>query len=142
MNILQARKNESGEVYTMKKFYKMSESEMEIMKTIWELAAPVTIVQLLDIFESRKWKVQTMGTFLTRLTDKGLLSVNKQKNTNYYTSVITEQEYNRLEAQNLLSTMYDGSLENFLSALYGGKKINANEAENLKKWFEKVENND
>jgi len=126
----------------MKKFYKMSESEMEIMKTIWELAAPVTIVQLLDIFEIRKWKVQTMGTFLTRLTDKGLLSVNKQKNTNYYTSVITEQEYNRLEAQNLLSTMYDGSLENFLSALYGGKKINANEAENLKKWFEKVENND
>ena len=126
----------------MKKFYKMSESEMEIMKTIWELAAPVTIVQLLDIFEIRKWKVQTMGTFLTRLTDKGLLSVNKQKNTNYYTSVITEQEYNQLEAQNLLSTMYDGSLENFLSALYGGKKINANEAENLKKWFEKVENND
>jgi len=124
------------------KFYKMSDSEMEIMKTIWELAAPVAIVRLLEIFESRKWKVQTMGTFLTRLADKGLLSVNKQKNTNYYTAAITEREYNQLEAQNLLSTMYDGSLENFLSALYGGKEIDVNEAGNLKKWFERVEKND
>ena len=124
------------------KFEKMSDSEMEIMKTIWELAAPVTIVQLLGIFESRKWKVQTMGTFLTRLADKGLLSVNKQKNTNFYTAAITEQEYNRLEAENLLSSMYDGSLENFLSALYGGKKFDVNEADKLKKWFERVEQND
>ena len=126
----------------MKKFYKMSDSEMEIMKTIWELAIPVTIVQLLEIFESRKWKVQTMGTFLTRLADKGLLSVNKQKNTNYYTAAITEQEYNRLEAQNLLSSMYDGSLENFLSALYGGGEVDVSETEKLKKWFERVGKND
>ena len=125
----------------MKKFYKMSDSEMEIMKTIWELAIPVTIVQLLEIFESRKWKVQTMGTFLTRLADKGLLSVTKQKKTNYYTAAVTEQEYNRLEAQNLLSTMYDGSLQNFLSALYGGKEVDVSETEELKKWFERVEAN-
>ena len=124
------------------KFEKMSDSEMEIMKTIWELAAPVTIVQLLEIFESRKWKVQTMGTFLTRLADKGLLSVNKQKNTNFYTAKVTKREYDRLEAQNLLYSMYDGSLENFLSALYGGKEIDVNEAEKLKKWFERVEKND
>jgi len=126
----------------MKKFEKMSESEMEIMKTIWELATPVTIVQLLEIFESRKWKVQTMGTFLTRLTDKGLLIVNKQKNTNFYTAAITEQEYNQLEAQNLLSSMYNGSLENFLSALYGGGEVDVSETEKLKKWFERVGKND
>ena len=126
----------------MKKFEKMSDSEMEIMKVIWELATPVTITQLLDIFESRKWKVQTMGTFLTRLADKGLLSVNKQKNTNFYTAAITEQKYNQLEAQNLLSSMYDGSLQNFLSALYGGGEVDANEAEELKKWFERSGKND
>jgi len=126
----------------MRKFEKMSDSEMEIMKVIWELAAPVAIAQLLEIFESRKWKVQTMGTFLTRLCDKGLLSVEKRKNTNIYSAAITEQKYNQLEAQNLLSAMYDGSLQNFLSALYGGGEIGADEAENLKKWFEGVGKND
>lgn len=126
----------------MKKFEKTSDSEMEIMKVIWELAAPVTIAQLLEIFENRKWKVQTMGTFLTRLTDKGLLSVTKQKNTNIYTAAVTEQKYNQLEAQNMLSSMYDGSLQNFLSALYGDGKINAGEIEELKRWFEKAGKND
>jgi predicted transcriptional regulator len=125
----------------MKKFEKMSDSEMEIMKVIWEIATPMTITQLLDIFESRKWKVQTMGTFLTRLADKGLLSVNKQKNTNIYTAAITEQKYHQLEAQNLLSSMYGGSLDTFLSALYDGSEVDADEAETLKKWFERIGKN-
>ena len=122
----------------MKKFEKMSDSEMEIMKVIWESAAPVTIAQLLNIFESRKWKAQTMATFLTRLAEKGLISINKQAKTNLYAPAITEQKYHQLEAQNLLSSMYNGSLQNFLSALHGGGEINADELEELKKWFERA----
>ena len=126
----------------MNKFEKMSESEMEIMKTIWELATPVTIAQLLEIFADRKWKVQTMGTFLTRLADKGFLTVSKQKNANVYTAAVTEQKYNQLEAQYLLSSMYDGSLRNFISALHGGENVDSSEIDELKKWFEGVERND
>jgi BlaI family penicillinase repressor len=125
-----------------KKFEKMSDSEMEIMKAIWELATPVTIAQLLEIFESRKWKTQTMATFLARLADKGLLTFTKNKKPNVYTAAITEQKYYQLEAQSLLSSMYEGSLQNFLSALYGGGEINVNEVEELKKWFERTGKND
>jgi len=107
----------------------MSGSEKEIMKAIWELAVPVTMAELLNIFQSRKWKTQTISTFLTRLADKGLLNITKQKNINIYTAVITEQKYNQLEAQNLLNSMYNGSLQNFLSALYGGDKIKTTEIE-------------
>lgn len=126
----------------MKKFYKISDSEMEIMKVIWESAAPVTIAQLLDIFKDRKWKAQTMATFLTRLAEKGLVNINKQAKINLYSPEITEQKYHQLEAYDLLSSMYDGSLQNFLSALYGDGKIKANEIEELKRWFEKAEKDD
>lgn len=126
----------------MKKFYRMSDSEMEIMKVIWELAVPVTTTQLLSIFESRKWKAQTMATFLTRLTDKGLLTITKQSKPNFYAPVITEQKYHQLEAQDLLNSIYGGSLQNFLSALYGGGEIVAGDAEELQKWFERVAKND
>lgn len=122
----------------MKKFYKMSDSEMEIMKVMWELAAPVTIAQLLAVFEDRKWKVQTMATFLTRLSDKGLVTVNNKKKPNLYVPAVTEQEYHQLEAQDLLSSMYDGSLRNFLSALYSGGKIASDEVEELKQWVEQA----
>jgi predicted transcriptional regulator len=73
----------------MKKVYKTSDSEMEIMKVIWESGAPVTVARLLDIFEDRKWKAQTMATFLTRLADKGLISINRQTRPNLYTPAIT-----------------------------------------------------
>jgi len=126
----------------VKKFEKMSDSEMEIMKVVWELAAPVTIAQLLDIFESRKWKTQTMATFLTRLADKGLIYINNDKRANVYTAAVSEQKYYQLEAQRLLSSMYDGSLQNFLSALYGGGEIGVNEVGELKEWFEGMSKND
>jgi len=122
----------------VKKFYKMSDSEMEIMKVIWELATPVTVTQLLSIFGSRKWKIQTMATFLTRLSDKGLIAITKKTKGNIYAPAITEQKYHQLEAQNLLDSMYNGSLQGFLSALYSGGKVDVKEAEELRKWFEKV----
>lgn len=122
----------------MKKFYKMSDSEMEVMRVVWDSATPLTVSQLLTIFENRNWKVQTMGTFLTRLADKGLIAVTKQPKSkaNLFSPAVTEQEYRQLEAQSVLSSMYDGSLRNFLSALYGGREIDASEAEGLKQWFE------
>lgn len=121
---------------TMKKFYKMSGSEMEIMKAVWESAAPVTVAQLLKIFENRKWKTQTMATFLTRLADKGLITVDNKAKANLYAPAVAEQKYHQLEAQDLLSSMYNGSLRNFLTALYNGGEISQSEAEELKKWFE------
>lgn len=124
----------------MKKFYKMSDSEMEIMKVIWASTAPVTVAQLLSAFESRNWKTQTVTTFLTRLTEKGLLTAYREARTNFYVPVITPKDYRQLEAQSLLSSMYDGSVQNFLAALYSGG-IDASEAEELKKWFEKAGEN-
>ena len=126
----------------MKRFYKMSGSEMEIMKVIWELAAPVTLSQLLSIFESKEWKIQTLATFLTRLSDKGLIAITKRTKGNIYAPTITEQKYRQLEAQNLLDSMYSGSLQGFLSALYNGGEVNAREVEELREWFEKVGEND
>ena len=126
----------------MTKLGRLSEVEMEIMQTIWGLAAPVTIAQLLDIFGDRKWKTQTMATFLARLADKGLIYVNSSNRANIYTAAMNEQKYYQLEARSLLSSMYDGSLQNFLSALYGGGRVEVDEVEELKKWFERVSHND
>ena len=120
----------------MKKFYRLSDSEMEIMRVIWGSDAPVTVARLLSVFENRKWKTQTMATFLTRLADKGLLTIDREARTNVYTPAITEQKYRQWEAQDLLRSLYDGSLQGFLSALYDGGPMDTSEAEELKKWFE------
>lgn len=120
----------------MSNFQSLSDSEMEIMRTIWGLASPVTTAQLLEIFAHKGWKVQTMSTFLTRLVDKGVLSAAKRGKANYYTPSVTQEEYRQLEAEHVIDSMYHGDLRNFLAAFYGGKGLSRAEAEELRQWFD------
>ena len=49
----------------MGQFQSLSESEMEIMRVIWDADAPITAAQLLELFAHKGWKIQTVSTFLT-----------------------------------------------------------------------------
>lgn len=121
----------------MKAFQSLSESEMEIMQVIWKTDAPITTVQLLDIFSHKGWKIQTMSTFLTRLVEKGVLRVEKHGKSNTYTPALSQQEYHALEARHVIDSMYHGDLLDFLAAFYGGKGISKTELAELKEWFDK-----
>lgn len=116
---------------------KMSETEMELMKVIWEINDPVQSNELLIIFKEKgkSWKGQTISTFLSRLVDKGLLLVNKQGRSNTYVPRFSPEEYNKYKAQSILNSMYQGSVKNFLSALYDGEEISEGELKELKQWF-------
>lgn len=120
----------------MKPFQSLSDSEMEIMREIWRSDPPVTSSQLQNSFAHKAWKAQTMSTFLTRLVDKGLLLAERRGKGNAYTPAVTEQEYHKREAQHVIDSMYHGSLLDFLTAFTGGKGLSADEARELKQWFE------
>ena len=122
----------------MKKFQKLSDTEMEIMTIIWGLNKEVTSSELLNIIEiekGKKWSGQTIATFLSRMVEKGVLTYVKKGRSNYYISLVTKEEYNQREAEGILNEMYKGSVKNFLSALYYGKKMNKKEIDELKEWF-------
>jgi len=126
----------------MVKFKKPAESEMEILRAMWDINTPVTISQLLEIFKDRNWKIQTMATFLTRLSDKGLVVSKKEKRNNLYSPAVTENQFHQYEARELLNSNYGGSLNGFISALYSGGEIDENEIKELKKWFNEVYKDD
>ena len=68
----------------MKFFQSLSDSEMEIMRYVWDSGEAVTTSILLEAFAHKGWKVQTVSTFLTRLADKGALRVEKRGKANVY----------------------------------------------------------
>lgn len=108
------------------------------MQVIWECDHPVTSSELLNIFaqsKGKEWKGQTIATFLARLVDKGLLVATKQGRSNTYVPCLSPEEYKQREAQSVLNVMYQGSIKNFLSALYDGGKMSKEEITELKKWF-------
>lgn len=124
-------------MFKLSSFRSLSETEMKLMKEIWKIGRPVDSTMLLTIFsekEGKEWKGQTVATFLSRLVEKEVLLIEREGRPNTYVPRISLKEYKKLEAQNLLETMYQGSIKSFLATLYDDK-ISPEELDELKKWF-------
>lgn len=122
----------------MTHFQKLSETEMEVMQFIWDAHKPVTSNELLTFFAEKKgkeWKGQTVATFLARLVEKGVLVATKQGRANIYTPKLSPEEYKRLEAKSVLDNLYEGSVKNFLAALYDGERPDKKELDEIRRWF-------
>lgn len=117
----------------------MSKSEAELMQLIWAQGGPVTAAQLLAALAvaGKGWKHTTVLTFLSRMVDKGLLTVGKEGKTNWYQAVFSQAQYRAQETEAFLQEVHGGSLQSFLAALYGGGKLAPEELAELGDWLAK-----
>ena len=118
---------------------RLPESELKIMQIIWRKPAPVsrtTIEHALK--DSHPLAPTTILTLLTRLCDKGFLSLKKEGRTNLYYPLVAEKEYLAAESQSFLDRLFGGSVAGFATALCDSG-IKKEELEELKKIFEKGE---
>lgn len=123
-------------------FQRISESEMEIMRLIWSLNAqsggPITSAEVQACLSRQKqWKATTILTFLSRLCEKGLLASEKRGKANFYTPLLSEEEYKGLETRAFLAEVHGGSLRSFIAALANDEGLDSNDLAELKDWFEK-----
>ncbi len=115
---------------------KISEAEMEIMKIVWDSSTEITTNDILNSLpKDNSWKLTTVLTFASRLIKKGILKTDKRGKTNYYTAIISEEEYKEVQSRIFLEEIHSGSIKSFIATLYNGKKINKKDLEELKKWF-------
>lgn len=97
---------------------RLPDGELSIMQIIWKEEPPVargTIEQALG--DEKQLAPSTIITFLTRLCEKGFLSLTRKGRTNYYTPLVSEREYLAQESRNILDRLYGGSLASFATAL-------------------------
>ncbi|MCQ4636720.1 BlaI/MecI/CopY family transcriptional regulator [Anaerovorax odorimutans] len=102
----------------MDKIRRLPESELEVMQIVWDNTPPVsraTVEKALN--RSHRLAPTTILTLLTRLCDKGFLSIEKKGRANYYTPRISRREYRASESRNILDRLYGGSLAAFTAAL-------------------------
>ncbi|AGF54932.1 putative transcriptional regulator [Clostridium saccharoperbutylacetonicum] len=112
---------------------------MEIMKIIWNKNRQVTTADILEeLPKENSWKITTVMTLISRLTDKGILKVAKLGKLNNYSAKITEEEYKAIQADNFLEDMHNGSVKNFIATLFNNKKISKEDISDLKKWLKDV----
>ena len=118
---------------------RIPESELEIMQIIWKEEAPVsrmTIERALQ--EKHPLAPTTILTLLTRLCEKGFLSLRKEGRSNLYEPLVTEREYLACESRSFLDRLFGGSVAGFATALCDSG-IKKEELEELKRMLEKGE---
>ena len=76
-----------------------------------------------------------MSTFLSRLVDKGALTVTRRGRTNDYEPLLKPEDYKLQETQHVLDGLYQGSVKNLVSAMYDGDKLSDDDISELKKWL-------
>ena len=122
----------------------LSDSEKEILEWMWKEDNEYSYRDFAAQFgeESEKgWKKQTLSTFLTRMEQKGVISVRCEgeerfKKRRYFKAALNRQQYDRERARHLLDSYFDGSLNLFMSAFSGGEKLSGKEADELRKFLE------
>lgn len=122
-----------------KNIKRLPESELEIMQIIWSKSAPVSRMAIEDALEkTHPLAPTTILTLLTRLCEKGFLSLRKEGRTNFYEPLISEKEYLAVESRALLDRLFHGSVAGFAAALCDSG-ISQEEVEELKELLEKGE---
>ena len=113
----------------------IGDSELEIMKVIWQADGPITSLDIGKEVEAKGWKKTTIATFLTRLVEKGALTASKVGKLYYYTPLLSEKEYRKAQTRNLIANLYNGSVKDFAVSLFEEQKLSNEDIEELRSIF-------
>lgn len=111
--------------------YKLADVETKFADLIWS-SAPITSPELVKLCEQKlNWKKSTTYTVLKKLCEKGIF---QNKNAMVTVKMTREQFYGRQSQRYVEETF--GSLPEFLTAFFQGKKLSSHEAEALKRYID------
>ncbi len=114
---------------------KISDSELEVMKVLWEAedALPVTAIRE-TLAERRGWEATTVKTLVGRLLGKGVIGQEKRK-VFFYWPLISEKEYNEWATENLVHRLYKGSVKDLIAALVSSDDLTPEDIDELRAMF-------
>lgn len=113
----------------MKSNYRLAEMETKFADLIWE-REPIESPELVKVAEQElNWKKSTTYTNLRNLCKRGIF-----KNENaLVTSVLKKDEFYAKQSKDYVQRTFGGSLPKFISAFVSNGKLNAEQAEELKR---------
>ncbi len=108
----------------MKESLRLPDTELEIMKAIWETGETLSTSEIKSRLErNRPWNVSALQTLLNRLIDRGFLDSYKEGKNRFYTALVGEREYLAAENKSFLEKVNDCSVTKLVASLYDSHSI-------------------
>ncbi|MDW0113301.1 BlaI/MecI/CopY family transcriptional regulator [Sporosarcina saromensis] len=118
---------------------RLPDAELEIMLIIWNANEAVTRSWIQEQLEETKTLAPTtILSFLSRLTTKGFLKIVKEGKTNYYTPLISQEDYAHRESKTMLEKFFGNSVRNFVAQLNDSKAVDETEIQELRDFLDSL----
>lgn len=109
---------------------KLFDSELKIMDVLWK-EGDLTAKAISDILKTEiGWNMNTTYTVIKKCVAKGAIE-RSEPNFRCH-ALITKEEAQQAETDELIGKLYDGSADKLFAALLGRKKLSAEQIEKLK----------
>jgi len=116
----------------MKKTTKVSDSEGQVMKLLWE-KAPITSSEIVKILGLNiGWSPTTIYTLISRLVKKKAITIDQGSSPYVCRPLLSQKEYRKDERSDFLKKVYDGSLNLFLVNILEEEELSETEIDELK----------
>ncbi len=117
---------------------KISDSELEVMRVLWEAGDALPITELRQaLHERRGWEATTVKTLVQRLVGKGVLEQEKRK-VFYYRPLVSESEYSDWAVNGMVQRLFRGSAKALVATLVQSEGLSDEDIAELRDYF-KVE---
>lgn len=116
----------------MGKTPRISESEWEVMKVLWE-QSPLTANAIVQVLSKKTpWHRETIRTLIHRLVQKGAVAYKKEGRQHQYYPCVGEAECTRAEARSFLRRVRVTAIEPMLAAFVEEHRLSEEQITRLK----------
>ena len=97
---------------------RLPDAELEVMQALWACNMPAARSDIEEVlFKTHPMAMTTLLTLLTRLSDKGFISIEKSGRKSYYSPMVTREDYLASQSRSFFEKLCGGSLSVFANAL-------------------------
>lgn len=97
---------------------RLPDAELEVMQAIWSCTPPVSRLDIEDLlYKTHPMAMTTLLTLLTRLSEKGFISIEKIGRRSYYTPCVSKDDYLANQSKNFFEKLCGSNISTFASAL-------------------------
>jgi len=118
----------------------LTQAEWEIMKVVWEKEPCAAGTVQETMAKSRDRAYSTVKTTMDRMAEKGFLQIERIRNLQLFSSVISEVDAKRGEFRKMLKRAFDGALTPMMQFLIEHEGLSKAESAQLRKLVNKSKN--